>query len=73
MLITVEAVYEKGMLKLPGLLQLAEQSHVLVTIQTRPEPTLDSERAAWLKLSEETLRRTWDNPGDEVFNELLQK
>ncbi|MBI5385499.1 MAG: antitoxin family protein [Verrucomicrobia bacterium] len=70
---TVEAVYEKGMLKLPGVLPLPDQAHVLVTIQSELEPGLDSERAAWLKLSEETLRRTWDNPDDEVFNELLQK
>ena len=70
---TVEAVYEKGTLKLPGALALPEQAHVFVTIQTGPEPDLDGERSAWLKLSEETLRKTWDNPGDEIFNELLQK
>ena len=55
------------------MLPLPEQAHVFVTIQTGPEPSPDSERSAWLKLSEETLRTTWDNPGDEIFNELLQK
>ena len=58
---------------MPGVLPLPEQAHVFVTIQTGPEPSPDSERSAWLKLSEETLRTTWDNPGDEIFNELLQK
>jgi predicted DNA-binding antitoxin AbrB/MazE fold protein len=70
---TVEAVYENGTLKLPGVLPLPEKAHVLVTIRTDTEPSLDSERVTWLKLSEETLRKTWDNPDDEVFNELLQK
>jgi hypothetical protein len=33
----------------------------------------DAEREAWLKLSEKSLLQTWDNPGDDVFNELLSK
>jgi hypothetical protein len=70
---TVEAVYEKGTLKLPGVLPLPDQAHVLVTIQTDLGSGSDSERIAWLRLSEETLRKAWANPEDEVFNELLQK
>jgi hypothetical protein len=31
----------------------------------------DPEREAWLKLSGENLAKTWDNPDDDVFNELL--
>jgi hypothetical protein len=31
---------------------------------------VDSEREAWLKLSEESLRSTWNNDADAVFNEL---
>jgi hypothetical protein len=31
------------------------------------------EREAWLKLSEENLLKTWSNPDDDVFNELLAK
>jgi predicted DNA-binding antitoxin AbrB/MazE fold protein len=68
---TLEAVYEKGTLKLSRALPLPDKAHVVVTIQSDVEPTLDSERAAWLKLSEEALRKAWDNPDDEVFNELL--
>ena len=52
---TVEAVYEKGTLTLPGDLPLPEKARVFVTTQTGPESALDSERAAWLKLSEERL------------------
>jgi predicted DNA-binding antitoxin AbrB/MazE fold protein len=70
---TLEAVYEKGVLRLPTPLPLPEQAHVLVTIQTHGETGEDAERTAWLRLSETTLTRTWDNPEDDVFNELLAK
>jgi hypothetical protein len=33
----------------------------------------DEERNAWLKASEQSLMATWDNPEDDVYNELLQK
>jgi predicted DNA-binding antitoxin AbrB/MazE fold protein len=70
---TVEAVYEKGTLRLPSPLPLPEQAHVWVTIQTGGAQAPEAERAAWLRLSEEALTRTWDNPDDDVFNELLTK
>jgi predicted DNA-binding antitoxin AbrB/MazE fold protein len=64
---TVEAIYEHGKLLLPKPLALPEKSRVRVTIESDPE------REAWLKLSEENLSKTWDNPDDDVFNELLAK
>jgi len=64
---TVEAIYENGKLVLPQPLSLPENAHVRVTIDT------DVERAVWLDLSERSLMQTWDNPADDVFNELLQK
>ncbi len=70
---TVEAIYEKGVLKLPDALPLPERAHVLVTITSQTEPEEDAERSAWLKLSEEALTKTWDNPTDDVFNELLKR
>ena len=72
---TVEAIYENGMLKLPAPLPLPEKAHVTVTIQSQSEaaPSSDAERGAWLKLSEDSLTKTWDNPDDDVFNELLKK
>ncbi|MGA2555584.1 MAG: antitoxin AF2212-like protein [Verrucomicrobiota bacterium] len=62
---TVEAIYEHGKLLLPAPLSLPEKSRVRVTIES------DLEREAWLKLSEENLLKTWSNPDDDVFNELL--
>ena len=64
---TVEAIYENGKLLLPKPLSLPEKSRVRVTIES------DSEREAWLKMSEESLSRVWDNDADDVFNELLKK
>ena len=70
---TVEAIYENGMLKLSGPLPLREKAQVIVTVQTEPLSGEDKERQAWLKSSEETLTRAWDNSDDDVFNELLDQ
>jgi predicted DNA-binding antitoxin AbrB/MazE fold protein len=64
---TVEAIYEHGKLILPQPLSLPEKSPVRVTIES------DVERETWLKLSEESLLKTWNNDADDVFNELLKK
>jgi predicted DNA-binding antitoxin AbrB/MazE fold protein len=64
---TIGAIYEHGKLLLPKPLSLPEKSRVRVTIES------DTEREAWLKLSEDALAKTWDNAADDVFNELLKK
>lgn len=64
---TVEGIYEDGKILLPRPLSLPEKTHVRVTIES------DVDREAWLKLSEESLTKTWDNDADDVFNELLKK
>ena len=64
---TVEAIYENGKLVLPRPLSLPEKSPVRVTIET------DAEREVWLKLSEESLAKVWDNDADDVYNELLKQ
>ncbi len=69
---TVEAIYEDGVLKLRGRLPLPDKTHVMVTIDSGTTGE-ERERSAWLKLSEEALISTWDNPEDDVFNELLQR
>ena len=69
---TVEAIYENGKLVLPQPLPVPENTHVIVTIHTTA-PVSDAERAAWHKLSEQSLLKVWDNPEDDVFNELLTK
>jgi predicted DNA-binding antitoxin AbrB/MazE fold protein len=68
MTMTVDAIYENGKLVLPQPLSLPEKSHVRVTIESA-----DAEREAWLKLSEESLKKSWDNDAADVFNELLSK
>ena len=65
---TVEAIYERGKLVLPNPLSLPDKSRVRVTIESG-----DAERESWLKLSEESLMKTWDNADDDIFNELLAK
>ena len=67
MITTVDAVYEDGKLVLQQPLPLPEHARVRITINS------DLERAAWLKLSEESLVRVWDNDADDIFNDLLQK
>ena len=70
---TVEAIYEDGVLKLPRKLPLPEKARVKVTIESGAAGCEDAERSAWLKLSEEVLTTIWDNPDDDVFNELLKR
>lgn len=67
MITVVEAIYEKGKLILQQPLPLPEHARVRVTVD------LDLEHAAWLKLSEESLRRVWNNDADDIFTELIQK
>lgn len=66
----VEAIYENGSLKLSHPLPLQDKTRVFVVVQSEADG-VDAERGAWLRLSEETLTKAWDNPADDVFNELL--
>jgi predicted DNA-binding antitoxin AbrB/MazE fold protein len=70
---TVEAIYENGALKLSRPLPLEEKAQVVVTVQTKTDFNASEEREAWLKKSEVNLTKAWDNPSDDVFNELLDK
>jgi predicted DNA-binding antitoxin AbrB/MazE fold protein len=72
MIATVEAIYENGVLKLHHPLPLKDNAQVLVTIQSTGGGEPD-EREAWLRLSEARLTEVWDNPSDDVFNELLDR
>jgi predicted DNA-binding antitoxin AbrB/MazE fold protein len=65
---TVEAIYERGKLVLPNPLSLPDKSRVRVTIESA-----DAARESWMKLSEESLMKTWGNAEDDIFNELLAK
>jgi predicted DNA-binding antitoxin AbrB/MazE fold protein len=65
---TVQAIYENGRLTLPNPLPLPDKTRVRVTIDANEGS--DATHVAWLKLSEESLARTWDNPDDAAFDAL---
>lgn len=67
----VDAVYEQGWLKPLKPLLLPEHARVQLTLTA--ETADDTGRKEWLAQSERTLMKVWDNPADDVFNELLQK
>lgn len=64
---TVEAIYENGVLKPVAPISLPEHTRVQLTIET------DSDQKAWLKESEVSLAKVWDNDADDVFNELRDR
>jgi predicted DNA-binding antitoxin AbrB/MazE fold protein len=70
---TFAAIYENGVLKLPEALPLPEHSLVTVTIESELRVEEDPERSLWLKASEDTLAKAWDNSSDDVFNDLLTR
>jgi predicted DNA-binding antitoxin AbrB/MazE fold protein len=70
---TVAAIYENGVLRLPEPLPLPDKTPVTVTIESELAVAEDTERALWLKASEDALTKTWANQGDDVFNELLPR
>jgi len=70
---TLDATYEKGVLKLSHPLPLKDKAEVVVTVQSKIDASDENERKTWLQLSEENLTRTWDNTADDVFNELRDR
>jgi predicted DNA-binding antitoxin AbrB/MazE fold protein len=65
---TLEAIYEAGHLRLLQQLELPEHTRLRVRIET---PSHDPEREAWLAAGEHALMKVWDNPEDDIYNELL--
>ena len=71
---TVDAIYEDGKLLLQHPLPLANKTRLRVTLDTENNPAVSEvEREAWSRLSEQGLMKVWDNPDDDVFNDLLKK
>ena len=66
----IEAIYENGMLRPLQPLALADNTRVMVSVETLGNNT---ERSAWLAQSERRLCEVWDNEADDVFNELLAR
>jgi predicted DNA-binding antitoxin AbrB/MazE fold protein len=67
MTITLDAIYENGVLRPLSLLKLPEHARVRVAV----DDLQDAERAEWLAQTERKLMKVWDNSGDDVFNDLL--
>lgn len=67
MSITLDAIYENGLLRPLSPLSLPEHTRVRVSL----EDGTDAERPEWIAESQRRLTAVWDNDGDEVFNELL--
>ncbi len=66
----VDAVYEQGWLKPLTPLVLPEHTRVQVTVTS--ELSDDIGRQEWLAQSERMLLKAWDNPADDIYNELLK-
>jgi predicted DNA-binding antitoxin AbrB/MazE fold protein len=67
MTLSVEAIYENGVLRPLSPLALPEHARVRLSV----EGPADEDRAQWLAQSERALTKVWDNAGDDVFNDLL--
>ena len=73
---TIEAIYENGVFR--PLTAIPLQEHVTVRLvvlsfEDTPAPSSDSERSEWLRQSELTLLKVWENDEDDVYNALLTK
>ena len=72
---TVEAVYENGVFRPLTALPLEERAAVRLVVHSFEDTSksTDPERSEWLRQSELTLLRVWDNDEDDVYNTLLTK
>ena len=71
MTITLDAIYENGLLRPLSPLALPEHARVRVAVDDLGLGTEDEERAEWLAHSQRRLLAVWDSAADDVFNELL--
>ena len=67
MSITLEAIYEDGLLRPLSPLALPEHTRVRVVLNDLDE----GERGEWLIESQRRLTTVWSHSDDDVFNELL--
>ncbi len=67
MLNTVRAVVREGKIEVVEPVDLPEGTTVLVTLLT------DEDTLFWSRIGQVALDTIWDNAGDDVYAELLQK
>ena len=72
---TVEAVYENGVFRPLTTLPLQEHAAVRLVVHSFEDTpkSIHSERSEWLRQSEMTLLKVWENDEDDVYNALLTK
>ena len=75
MIATVEAVYENGVIRPLAAIPLQEHAAVRLTVHSfgHLTPPTNSEKSDWLRQSEVTLLKVWENDEDDVCNALLTK
>ncbi len=66
MLNTVRAVIRKGRIELLEDVQVPEGAELLVTILPQEETDF------WMKASQSSLAKVWDNSEDDVYAKLLE-
>jgi predicted DNA-binding antitoxin AbrB/MazE fold protein len=64
MLNTVRAIFKGGRIQLLEEIELSEGTEILVT-------PLTDDTVFWLKASQPTLDKIWDNDEDDVYAELV--
>lgn len=62
------AVVHEGKIELVDAIEFPEGARLLVTLV----PDDEDERAFWLAASESSLDGIWDNPDDDVYEQLLK-
>ncbi|MEX2490473.1 MAG: hypothetical protein WD425_01795 [Nitrospirales bacterium] len=66
MLNTVRAIIRKGRIELLEDIQVPEGAELLVTILPQEETDF------WMKASQSSLAKVWDNSEDDVYAKLLE-
>lgn len=66
MLNTVRAIIRKGRIELLEDIQVPEGAELLVTILPQEETDF------WIKASQSSLAKVWDNSEDDVYAKLLE-
>jgi hypothetical protein len=63
------AVVHEGKIELVDQIELPEGARLLVTLVADDE---EEDRAFWLAASQSSLDAIWDNPDDDVYEQLLK-
>jgi len=63
------AVMHEGKIELVDQIEFPEGARLLVTLVADDE---EEERAFWLAASQSSLDAIWDNPDDDVYEQLLK-